>query len=410
MVKEIPEVSPIAELPPKIDTKWITEFRIALLEFSKKEPQKLKSWLRRDVCLGIIKQVEEILRLEPTLVEIIPRDKTTKIVVVGDTHGQLHDVCKMFEVSGEPSKELHYIINGDMVDRGAWGLETLLLFAVWKLAYPNHVFILRGNHETATCAIMYGFKSELEAKYGKTSGKSIFSACKKMFQFMPLAALVSRQTLILHGGIFREHRTGTKRKRKIQISGFSAGSLDTLRNGAKGGLDPSGYGSSQLASDVLWSDPAKEQGFSENEGRGIGMVFGPDITEEFLRSNNLKLIIRSHEGPDAREARPEMPSMQDGYTEDHVTPAGKLVTVFSAPDYPQFICADTERYRNKAAVIVLSAPDYSTPTIKQFEAVLPRPCVQPYYDIDDTPDSDEEFENLAPTTSGMSGVDEEYKI
>lgn len=105
-----------------------------------------------------------------------------------------------------------------------------------------------------------------------------------------------------------------------------------------------------------------------------------------------------------------MPGMQEGYTEDHITPSGKLVTVFSAPDYPQFICADTERYRNKAAVIVLSSPDYSTPTIKQFEAVLPRPCVQPYYDIDDTPDSDEEFENLAPTTSGMSGVDEDNRI
>ena len=139
--------------------------------------------------------------LTRTYMQIIPRDDNTKIVVVGDTHGQLHDVCKMyviydwrtgvecrvvtelhiqltswcgifrFEVSGEPSKELHYIINGDMVDRGAWGLETLLLFAAWKLAYPNQVFLLRGNHETATCAIMYGFKSELEAKYGKTSGK-----------------------------------------------------------------------------------------------------------------------------------------------------------------------------------------------------------------------------------------------
>jgi len=132
--------------------------------------------------------------------------------------------------------------------------------------------------------------------------------------------------------------------------------------------------------------------------------------QDFLRSNHLKLIIRSHEGPDAREARPEMPSMQEGYTEDHVTPSGKLVTVFSAPDYPQFICADAERYRNKASVVVLSAPDYSTPAIKQFEAVLPRPCVQPYYDIDDTPDSDEEFENLEPATSGMSGVNEEHRI
>ena len=28
--------------------------------------------------------------------------------------------------------------------------------------------------------------------------------------------------------------------------------------------------------------------------------------------------------------------MSQGFTIDHVTPAGRLLTVFSAPDYPQF--------------------------------------------------------------------------
>ena len=28
--------------------------------------------------------------------------------------------------------------------------------------------------------------------------------------------------------------------------------------------------------------------------------------------------------------------MKQGFTIDHVTPAGRLLTVFSAPDYPQF--------------------------------------------------------------------------
>jgi len=57
----------------------------------------------------------------------------------------------------------------------------------------------------------------------------------------------------------------------------------------------------------------------ENEARGIGMVFGPDITEQFLRDNDLGLIIRSHEGPDAREDREGMGNMLEGYTIDHVT-------------------------------------------------------------------------------------------
>ena len=49
-----------------------------------------------------------------------------------------------------------------------------------------------------------------------------------------------------------------------------------------------------------------------------------------------QLIIRSHEGPDAREKRPEFAGMDEGYTIDHVVESGKLITLFSAPDYPQF--------------------------------------------------------------------------
>ena len=49
-----------------------------------------------------------------------------------------------------------------------------------------------------------------------------------------------------------------------------------------------------------------------------------------------QLIIRSHEGPDAREKRTGFGGMDEGYTIDHVLESGKLITVFSAPDYPQF--------------------------------------------------------------------------
>lgn len=49
-----------------------------------------------------------------------------------------------------------------------------------------------------------------------------------------------------------------------------------------------------------------------------------------------QLIIRSHEGPDARDKRDDLAGMDVGYTVDHVVESGKLITVFSAPDYPQF--------------------------------------------------------------------------
>ena len=60
------------------------------------------------------------------------------------------------------------------------------------------------------------------------------------------------------------------------------------------------------------------------------------VPQDFLAANNLRLIIRSHEGPDARFDRTDLPDMSQGFAIDHVTAAGRLITVFSAPDYPQF--------------------------------------------------------------------------
>jgi protein phosphatase len=65
----------------------------------------------------------------------------------------------------------------------------------------------------------------------------------------------------------------------------------------------------QLVVDILWSDPTdndsvtsftKELGIIKNTVRdpgGTGNIvkFGPDRVQEFLKNNNLQLIIRAHE-------------------------------------------------------------------------------------------------------------------
>lgn len=72
-----------------------------------------------------------------------------------------------------------------------------------------------------------------------------------------------------------------------------------------------------LMCEMLWSDPQVEIGRLPSK-RGVGLSFGPDVTEEFCRINDLKCIIRSHE------------VMDDGYSVAH---DGKCITIFSAPNY-----------------------------------------------------------------------------
>ena len=55
--------------------------------------------------------------------------------------------------------------------------------------------------------------------------------------------------------------------------------VQDLRAALKGGLDPNGLGSSVVAADVLWSDPVAEPGLHSNTARGVGLIFGPDVTQ-----------------------------------------------------------------------------------------------------------------------------------
>ena len=46
--------------------------------------------------------------------------------------------------------------------------------------------------------------------------------------------------------------------------------------------------------DLLWSDPEDMAGWAESP-RGAGFIFGKDITQDFLRTNNLNTIVRAHQ-------------------------------------------------------------------------------------------------------------------
>lgn len=100
-----------------------------------------------------------------------------------------------------------------------------------------------------------------------------------------------------------------------------------------------------IMSDMLWSDPVDMNGRHPSK-RGISIGFGPDITAKFLKENNLELMIRSH------EMRPE------GYDVVH---DGKLITIFSAPNY-------CDQMGNKGAFIRFTGKDMK-PRYEKFSAV-----------------------------------------
>ena len=220
--------------------------------------------------------------------------------------------------------------NGDFVDRGSFSVENVLLLFAWKLLYPEHVHITRGNHETKNQNRVYGFEGEVKAKYDGAT-MDLFT---EVFQALPLAAVIDDKVFVTHGGLFC-------------TDGVTLADVEKIPRFC----EPPETGG--LMSDLLWSDPQPFQGRGPSK-RGVGQSFGPDITAAFLAANGLELLIRSHE------------VKEEGYVVEH---AGKCVTVFSAPNY-------CDQCGNKGAVCRLTKGAYTAPAFLTFDAV-PHPPVKP---------------------------------
>jgi hypothetical protein len=104
--------------PGAVTVEWVVSL-CASLEAASHEPAKrLPRVLPAAVLLKLLSAAIEALSVDETLVTLQP-PHGTRVVVVGDTHGQLHDVLRMFELAGWPSPEQLFVLNGDYVDRRA---------------------------------------------------------------------------------------------------------------------------------------------------------------------------------------------------------------------------------------------------------------------------------------------------
>ena len=131
------------------------------------------------------------------LVDIdVPEGK--KFTICGDIHGQYYDLMNIFELNGLPSEENPYLFNGDFVDRGSFSVECIFVLFGFKLLYPNHFFMSRGNHESENMNKMYGFEGEVKSKYSA----NMVDLFTEVYNWLPLSHCINNKVIVMHGGLF----------------------------------------------------------------------------------------------------------------------------------------------------------------------------------------------------------------
>ena len=248
----------------------------------------------------LIDKSQSIIREQKKLVEL-----EAPLHVCGDIHGQYYDLLIIFEHCGYPG-EYNYLFLGDYVDRGKQSLETIYLLLCYKIKYPDKVTLLRGNHESSVTNRIYGFYDECKRRYNI----KLWKCFTELFNYLPVAALIDDKILCMHGGLSPDLK-----------------SIQNIQDISR----PTEIPDTGLLCDLLWSDPDKDATEYDENDRGVSVIFGEKVVNEFNKKNDLDLIIRAHQVVD------------DGY---EFFANRQLITIFSAPNY----CGE---FDNSAGIMII---------------------------------------------------------
>lgn len=231
--------------------------------------------------------------------------------IIGDLHGHILDLFRILRKFGHPPKQ-NYVFLGDLVDRGEFSTETIILILLMKCLYPENVFVIRGNHEFTELWPACGFLAELETIYNNSQTPS--SIFMKAFSFLPLGAIINNRYLCVHGGIGPE-MPSIQQLMLLERPIYNFDSEPVLS--------------------IVWSDLSNTIKEFEPSNRGTGYLYGEPALESYLESQNLEVLIRGHE-------------CVIGGVEFSIKK--KCITVFSASNY----CGVTD---NDAGVLIVTVDD-----------------------------------------------------
>ena len=260
--------------------------------------------LAREAAERLAKEHGRVGELE-VIGRLVKLPRAGRAIVVGDIHGDLASLTHILRESrfierASSGEELYLVFLGDYADRGEKGPEVYYVVLRLKLAFPERVILLRGNHEGPAdiMAMPHDLPYHLLAKFGREKAPEAYRALRELWDHLYTAALVEGHIIMLHGGV-------PSRARGVEDLAFAHEK----------------HPSEPHLEEILWSDPEEAITGTYPSWRGAGRNFGPDVTRRFLLAVGARALVRGHEPCD------------QGYRLDH---GGLIMTIFSRKGPPYY--------------------------------------------------------------------------
>ncbi|GMO20397.1 MAG: hypothetical protein Ta2E_11630 [Mycoplasmoidaceae bacterium] len=139
-----------------------------------------------------LKEMITLFEKEPPLLEL-----DGSFVIAGDLHGHFLDLARILNIFNSPWV-FKYLFLGDVVGRGEFSRETILLILLMKYLFPSSVYLIRGNHEFRILCAYSEFLADIQKLY---SDENIFDQFIVIFDNLPLVAIIQKQYSCVHGWI-----------------------------------------------------------------------------------------------------------------------------------------------------------------------------------------------------------------
>ncbi len=243
---------------------------------------------------GHLKIFEHLITVKPT----------GEALIIGDLHGDLKSLLNILYNSAftqklAENKDSTLIFLGDYGDRGPHSAEVFYIILKLKLAFPEQVILLRGNHEGPEDlkASPHDLPLQFQARF-KENWKTAYYEIRELFGCLYNAVLVEERYLMIHGGL--------------------SANINSVTDLARAHLT---HPETELLEDLLWSDPNEIIKTVSLSSRGAGKFFGRSVTENVLNKIGVKVLIRGHE------------QCKNGFKLNH---NGKVLTLFSRKGAPYY--------------------------------------------------------------------------